>query len=135
MAVALLCGIAVGIVGAYLRWRLDDTPKYIEIEVEGAVAAAPLGEALREYSRQTLLGFGVTLHNTVAYYIALGYMTNYMSSVDKLPQTTALWIGTSCLAVFVVLLPLIGWFGPVRLFMPRFSRRGCAIPPCRSATI
>ena len=45
-----MCGIAVGIVGAYLRWWLDDTPKYIEIEVEGAVAAAPLGEALREYS-------------------------------------------------------------------------------------
>ncbi|HEX3412643.1 MAG TPA: hypothetical protein VHT00_13050, partial [Stellaceae bacterium] len=81
-----LFGITVGIVGAYLRWRLDDTPKYIEIETRGAVAAAPLGEALREYPRQTLLGFGVTLHNTVAYYIALVYMTNYMSSIGKLPQ-------------------------------------------------
>ena len=104
-----LFGITVGIVGAYLRWRLDDTPKYIEIEAQGAVAAAPLGEALREYPRQTLLGFGVTLHNTVAYYIALVYMTNYMSSIGKLPQSTALWIGTSCLAVFVLLLPLMGW--------------------------
>jgi hypothetical protein len=27
----------------------------------------------------------------------------------QLTQSTALWIGTSCLAVFVVLLPLIGW--------------------------
>jgi hypothetical protein len=96
-------------VGAYLRWRLDDAPKYTEIEEQGAVAAAPLGEALKEYPRQTLLGFGVTLHNAVAYYIALIYMTNYMSSVDKLPQSTALWIGTSCLVVFVVLLPLMGW--------------------------
>ena len=48
-----LFGITVGIVGAYLRWRLDDTPKYIEIEAQGAVAAAPLGEALREYPHQT----------------------------------------------------------------------------------
>jgi MHS family proline/betaine transporter-like MFS transporter len=104
-----LFGITVGIVGAYLRWRLDDTPKYIEIETQGAVAAAPLGEALREYPRQTVLGFGLILHNTVAYYIALVYMTNYMSSIGKLPQSTALWIGTSCLAVFVLLLPLMGW--------------------------
>src|SRR5215510_5558868 len=79
-----LFGIAVGAVGFYLRWRLDDTPKFREIEEQGAVAAAPLGEALRHYPRETLLGFGVTLHNTVAYYIALVYLTNYMSSVGKL---------------------------------------------------
>ena len=60
-----LFGIAVGIVGAYLRWRLDDTPKYTEIEKQGVVAT-PLREALKEYPRQSLLGFGVTLHNTVA---------------------------------------------------------------------
>src|SRR5690349_17106191 len=119
-----LFGIAVGIVGAYLRWRLDDTPKYIEIEKQGAVAAAPLAEAFKEYPRQTLLGFGVTLHNTVAYYIALVYMTNYMSSIGKLPQSTALWIGTSCLAVFVLLLPLMGWLSD------RIGRRPLLITSC-----
>jgi MHS family proline/betaine transporter-like MFS transporter len=119
-----LFGIAVGIVGAYLRWRLDDTPKYIEIEAEGAVAAAPLGEALKNYPRQTLLGFGVTLHNTVAYYIALVYMTNYMISVGRLPQSTALWIGTPCLAVFVVLMPLMGWLSD------RLGRRPLLITSC-----
>jgi MFS transporter, MHS family, proline/betaine transporter len=124
-----LFGIAVGIVGAYLRWRLADTPKYIEIEVEGAVAAAPLGEALKDYPRQTLLGFGVTLHNTVAYYIALVYMTSYMSSVGKLPQSTALWIGTSCLVVFVVLLPLMGWLSD------RLGRRPLLIASCIGYTV
>ena len=104
-----LFGVVVGAVGFYLRWRLDDTPKFTEIEEQGAVAAAPLGEALRQYPRETLLGFGVTLHNTVAYYIALVYLTNYMSSVGKLAQSTALWIGTSCLAVFAGLA-----FGPRR---------------------
>jgi len=104
-----LFGIAVGAVGFYLRWRLDDTPKFIEIEEQGRIAAAPLAEAVKQYPRETLLGFGVTLHNTVAYYIALVYLTSYMSSVGKLPQNTALWIGTSCLAVFVLLLPFMGW--------------------------
>jgi MHS family proline/betaine transporter-like MFS transporter len=104
-----LFGIAVGLVGAYLRWRLDDTPKYTELEEQHALAQAPLGEALKQYPRETLLGFGVTLHNTVAYYIALIYMTNYMVNVGKLAHGTALWIGTGCLAVFVALMPVMGW--------------------------
>ena len=119
-----LFGITVGIVGAYLRWRLADTPKYTELEEQGSVATAPLGEALREYPRQTLLGFGATLHNTVAYYIALVYMTSYMSSVGKLPQGTALWIGSSCLALFVLLLPLMGWLSD------RLGRRPLLIGSC-----
>ena len=104
-----LFGIAVGIVGAYLRWRIEDTPKFTEIEEQGAVAMAPLTEALRDHPWETFLGFGTTLHNTVAYYIALIYMGSYMVTVAKLPQTTVLWIGTFCLAVFVALLPLMGW--------------------------
>jgi MFS transporter, MHS family, proline/betaine transporter len=119
-----LFGIAVGIVGAYLRWRLDDTPKFTEIEQKGAVSSAPLAEALRRYPRQTLLAFGVTLHNTVAYYIALVYMTSYMTSVGKLPQGTALWIGTSSLAVFVLLLPFVGSLSD------RIGRRPLLIASC-----
>jgi MFS transporter, MHS family, proline/betaine transporter len=119
-----LFGIAVGIVGAYLRWRLDDTPKFTDIEQKGTVSSAPLAEALRQYPRQTLLAFGVTLHNTVAYYIALVYMTSYMTSVGKLPQGTALWIGTSSLAVFVLLLPFVGSLSD------RIGRRPLLIVSC-----
>jgi len=119
-----LFGIAVGVVGLYLRWRLADTPKYTELEEQNAVAAAPLGEALRKYPRQTLLGFGVTVHNTVAYYVALVYLTNYMSSVGRVSQTTALWIGTSCLAVFVLLLPAMG------LLSDYLGRRPLLITSC-----
>jgi MHS family proline/betaine transporter-like MFS transporter len=107
--VPFLFGIVVGIVGWYLRWRLDDTPKFTELEEHHAVAKAPLKEAFRDHPWETFLGFGTTLHNTVAYYIALIYMGSYMITVAKLPQATVLWIGTGCLAVFTALMPLMGW--------------------------
>jgi MHS family proline/betaine transporter-like MFS transporter len=103
-----LFGITVGLVGAYLRWRLDDTPIYAEIEEQGAVATRPLADALLRHPRQTLLAFASTLYNTVAYYIALIYMASYMTTVGKLPQSTVLWITTGCLAVMIALLPGLG---------------------------
>jgi MHS family proline/betaine transporter-like MFS transporter len=119
-----LFGIAVGLVGAYLRWRLDDTPKYTELEESGRVARAPFIEAFREYPREIALAFGITLHNTVAYYIALIYMTGYMVSVGKVPQGTALWISTACLAVFVLLIPFMGWLSD------RVGRKPLLIASC-----
>jgi MFS transporter, MHS family, proline/betaine transporter len=106
--VPFLFGIVVGGVGAYLRWRLPDTPKYTDIEEHHAVAEAPLKEAIKKYPRETLTAFGITLHNTVAYYISLLYMTGYFISVAKLPQPTAQLIGTICLAIFVILIPFTG---------------------------
>src|SRR5438067_2002932 len=44
-----------------------------------------LTEALRDHPWETFLGFGTTLHNTVAYYIALIFMGSYMINVAKLP--------------------------------------------------
>ena len=106
--VPFLLGISVGVIGIVFRWRIPDTPKFTEIEEQGAVAAAPLAEALGKYWRETVLGFSVTLGNTVAFYMALVYMPSYMASVGKLPLGSALWIGASSLALFVLLQPILG---------------------------
>src|SRR5712675_2304548 len=95
--IPFLLGILVGILGAYLRWLLYDTPESTEMEQQGEVAKAPLIEAFTKYRRETLTIFGLTLHNTVAYYIPIIYMTSYIVSVAKLAPSSALWIGTSCL--------------------------------------
>jgi MFS transporter, MHS family, proline/betaine transporter len=92
--------------------------------VQGAVATAPLSEAFNKYRRETWLGFGVTVHNTVAYYMALVYMTSYMSSIGRVSQRAALWIGTTCLAIFVLLLPLMG------LLSDYIGRRPLLITSC-----
>ena len=102
-------GIFVGILGGYLRWRLTDTPSYLEIEKQGDVAKAPLKEAFTKYRTETFTIFGMTLHNTVAYYIPIVYMTNYIRTVGKLSASASLWIGVACLSVFVVLVPIWGY--------------------------
>jgi MFS transporter, MHS family, proline/betaine transporter len=103
-----LFGLAVGLIGAYMRWKVSDTPIYTDIEEHGATAKAPFVEAITRHPKETLLAFTSTLHNTVAYYIALIYMTNYMINIGKLSQPTALWISTAGLAFMIVQLPFWG---------------------------
>ena len=122
--VPFLLGIVVGGLGAYLRWRLPDTPKYTDIEEHHAIAESPLAEALKQYPRETLTAFGITLHNTAAYYISLLYMTGYFISVGKLPQPTAQLIGTVCLAIFVTLIPFTG------MLSDRIGRRPLLMASC-----
>ena len=106
--IPFILGIVVGLLGAYLRWRLSDTPKYTELEEHHGVSKAPFVEAVTTYWRETLTVFGLTLHNTVAYYIPIVYMTSYIISQAHLSPSSALWIGTACLTVFVILIPIWG---------------------------
>lgn len=122
--VPFLAGILLAGVGAYMRLQLDDTPQYVNLESHHDVAAAPLREAFTTYRKQTLLAFGLTLHNAVAYYVVLVYMTTYLTTIVKLPRSTALWIGTICLAVFVVLIPIMGQLSD------RIGRRPMFIVSC-----
>lgn len=106
--IPFLLGIVVGGVGAYLRWRIDDTPAFVAIEDRGQVSKTPLVEAVTEQRTATLKLFGITLHNTVAYYIPIVYMTSYIRTQGGLSASEAMWIGAACLAVFVCLIPVWG---------------------------
>ncbi|OYV34927.1 MAG: MFS transporter, partial [Rhodospirillales bacterium 20-64-7] len=86
--VPFLLGILVGGVGAYLRLQLDDTPKFTELESQGHVAGLPIREAFTTQLKPTLLAAGITLHNTVAYYAVLIYMTSWLTTAVKMPRSS-----------------------------------------------
>ena len=122
--IPFLLGVLVGIVGAIMRWRLDDTPKFAELESHGQVAGSPLREAFTTFRRPTLIAFGITLHNTVGYYAVLVYLTTWLTNIVRMPRGTALWIGTACLLAFVIAVPVMG------ALSDRVGRRPLFIASC-----
>ena len=122
--IPFLLGVLVGAVGAFMRWRLDDTPKFAELERQGQVVHSPLREAFTTFRKPTLIAFGITLHNTVGYYAVLIYLTTWLTNIVKMPRGTALWIGTACLLAFVVAVPVMG------ALSDRIGRRPLFIASC-----
>ena len=103
-----IAGMLVGVVGLYIRLRIDDTPAFRAVEQEREVEGAPLRESFLSYWKQGLIAIGFTLVYTVAYYSFLTYMPTYLSEVIKLPLSQALTASSLGLALHVVALPFLG---------------------------
>jgi len=80
--IPFLIGLPLGLVGLYLRTRMEDTPVFQELqdkeEVEDAAAGA-LKNLLREHWAPILKLFGLVIALNIADYTLLTYMPTYMS--------------------------------------------------------
>ena len=97
-----------GLIGRYIRLKLQDTPKFQQMESTQHVAKAPIRELLTNHKRAVIIAFGVTCLNAVAFYIILSYMPTYLSTEMGVSETQAFISTTISLATYIVLIFLMG---------------------------
>jgi MHS family proline/betaine transporter-like MFS transporter len=115
----LLAG-PLGLVGLYLRSRVEETPEFEAVRRAGAKAEhAPLVEAFKMAKGRMLLLIGWAIVNAVGFYLLSGYMIAFMTQHVRLSQTEALTAYIVALLVFSVASPLAGLaadkYGPSRI--------------------
>jgi MFS transporter, MHS family, proline/betaine transporter len=101
-----LLAAPLGLVGLYLRLRLDETPVYRELRRNDDVPATPLREALRTDRRAMWIAFACASVTGVGFYYLATYFANAMSVGGS--RTTALGVASLALLVYVALCPLAG---------------------------
>ena len=106
--IPFIFGIAVAGFAVYFRLKLPDTPQFEALEKQHIVSKQPLTDLVKGHGRELLTQFGITIHNTVSYYITLQYMPTWLTSVVKMPQSQALLVTTIGLLVLVCVTPFIG---------------------------
>jgi MHS family proline/betaine transporter-like MFS transporter len=121
--VPFLLAAPLGLVGLYLRLRLDETPVFRQIHDRGAVAATPLRDALRTERRTIAVAFACAAATGVGFYYLATYFVNAMS-VGTGDRRQALLVSALALVVYSALCPLAG------LLSDRIGRRAVYIGGC-----
>lgn len=101
----------LGVVGLYLRSKVEETPEFLALAEEQAGQEqkhAPVAEAFRTHKKRMLILFGWAALNAVAFYLLTSYMVAYMTQRVGFTQSEALLVYIIGLAAFSVASPLAG---------------------------
>ncbi|PPK64488.1 MFS transporter [Actinokineospora auranticolor] len=98
----------LGLVGLYLRTRLEDTPLFLEAAAEEKLESSPLGAVLRTQWRSILHLIGYIVLLNIADYVVLTYMESYLTGTLGLTGRTPLLAIMAVIAVMMVIIPPVG---------------------------
>lgn len=106
--IPFIIGGILGLIGLYLRTKVEETPEFEAAEEKGEVSKAPLLDALRNYHKEVLTGVGFTIFWTVSYYGLLTYTPAFISDIVGLPAQLSFLANSLAMMVLLVLIPIAG---------------------------
>ena len=112
-----LLAAPMGLIGRYIRLKLEDTPVFRALEKEHEVAAAPVLETIKKNRRPLLIALGAAVLNAVAFYVLLSYMPTYLS------EELGFGASESFLATTIALAAYIGFIFFTGAASDRFGRK------------
>jgi MFS transporter, MHS family, proline/betaine transporter len=98
----------LGLIGFYLRNKLEDTPAFQQAELAGETSTAPFKEVVRNVWPQILILIGFVVLLNVADYAILTYMPTYLTQVLEISDTEALLILIGVMLVMMLLIAPVG---------------------------
>lgn len=103
-----LLAAPMGLIGRYIRYRLEDTPAFRALEKDDEVAGTPILEMFRVHGRLLAIALGAALLNAVAFYVLLSYMPTYLSEELGFGKTQSFLATTVSLATYIGFIFLTG---------------------------
>jgi MFS transporter, MHS family, proline/betaine transporter len=111
--IPFLLGLPTGLIGFYVRNRLEDTPAFRKLEQRCEVVSLPTVELFRTSFIPVLKGIGLNAANFAGYYLVFVYLSIYLQTAGTLTRAQATWSTTAALIVAAVALALFGLLSDV----------------------
>jgi metabolite-proton symporter len=88
--VAFLVSIVLVLVGLFVRLRILETPEFARIRESRKIVSVPVGEVLRDYKKNVLLGWGARWIDGVVFNVYAVFAIAYLVGTVNLPKTPIL---------------------------------------------
>jgi MHS family alpha-ketoglutarate permease-like MFS transporter len=115
--VPFLVGALIGLIGLYIRRRLEEPAAFQRLEQSGQRAHRPLSSMSKGHRRGAWFVFGISIAGSVVTYMWLTYLPTYAVLTAHAVKADAQLANTIALAFFVVVLPFAA------MLSDRYGRR------------
>ncbi|OAV59236.1 MFS transporter [Enteractinococcus helveticum] len=112
-----LLAAPLGLIGVYIRRKLEDSPVFREMSQDDEVIKAPVWALFRDHWRTLIRATAAVLLNAVGFYVILTYMPTYLSQTVGIDPTLANITTTVSLVTYIGFIFLTGHLSD------RFGRR------------
>lgn len=106
--IPFMLALPLGMIGLYIRTKLEDTTEFKEIAARGEVVKIPAVEILRHHRLALLQTIGLCALALSSFYITYVYMAIYISGPGGQSTSFAFWSMTTTLAVSCAFMPFFG---------------------------
>jgi MHS family proline/betaine transporter-like MFS transporter len=104
--IPFLVAAPLGIIGFYIRRKLEDTPAFVELKRRGKVSRNPLRESFSRGNRGKLaLAFAIPMLNSSGFYVLFVYMPTYLSTQAGFSRPNSLMVGATVIICSTVAIP------------------------------
>lgn len=98
----------LGVVGLYIRTKLEETPEFVALQRRNEVAKNPLKEVIVHHWRQILRAGAFALFQNIALYVILTFIPTFQTETIKYSALTSSVSSLLTLVVIVALIPIVG---------------------------
>jgi len=107
--IPFLVAAPLGIIGFYIRARLEETPAFVELEDTGNISLHPLRDTFsRGNLRSLLLAAAIPLLNSAGFYVLFIYTPTFLVNEVHLERPTSLAISACMLICATIGIPIAG---------------------------
>lgn len=106
--VPFLISLPLGLVGVWIRSRLEETAQFKAVADQGGVASAPVRDLLRSHPAALVRTLGLSTLLFAGYYVTYVYAASHLQRVSGFSGSAAFWSTSATLAVSCALMPVFG---------------------------
>lgn len=106
--IPFLVTVPLGLIGLYIRRRIEDTPEFEALQKMETVAHSPVREVFKRNPKEFIQACGMEIFMNVTFYVVLVYLLTYQETSLGFDAGRAALLSTLASALALVVVPLAG---------------------------